>query len=65
MKNKKPQVILLTGAASGIGASSARLAVSLGYNVMLADIDAKGAHVLAASLGEKARAVELDICSAV
>ncbi|CAD5201545.1 SDR family NAD(P)-dependent oxidoreductase [Pseudomonas sp. FEN] len=64
MKKKKPQVILLTGAASGIGAASATHAISLGYSVMLADINLQGARELAASLGEKACAIGLDICSA-
>ncbi len=64
MRKKKPQVILLTGAASGIGAASARHAISLGHSVLLADINLKGARELAASLGERAHAVELDICSA-
>jgi len=63
MKSKKFGVMLLTGAASGIGAASARLAVALGYRVMLADINVQGAREIAKSLGEKAAAVELDICS--
>ncbi|RQS26498.1 MULTISPECIES: SDR family NAD(P)-dependent oxidoreductase [unclassified Burkholderia] len=62
-KNQRSQVILLTGAASGIGAASARLAVELGHSVMLADININGARSVAASLGERAAALELDIRS--
>ncbi|CRM49012.1 short-chain dehydrogenase [Pseudomonas sp. 2822-15] len=63
MKKKNNQVMLLTGAASGIGAATAKLAISQGYRVMLADINSKGARELAASLGVNAGAVGLDICS--
>lgn len=63
MKSQKQQVILLTGAASGIGAASARLAVSLGHQVMLADVNIEDARIIAESLGENAAAVNLDIRS--
>ncbi|MEW6347265.1 MAG: SDR family oxidoreductase [Pseudomonadota bacterium] len=62
-KTQKSKVILLTGAASGIGAASAKLAVALGHSVMLADINIEGARKVAASLGERAAAIELDIRS--
>lgn len=63
MKGKKPQVFLVTGAASGIGAASAKLAVSLGHNVMLADINIEDARKLADLLGDRAAAIKLDIRS--
>jgi NAD(P)-dependent dehydrogenase (short-subunit alcohol dehydrogenase family) len=63
MKGKKSQVFLLTGAASGIGAASARLAVSLGHSVMLADVNIDDARKVAASLGDQAAAIKLDIRS--
>jgi len=63
MKFKKPSVFLLTGAASGIGAAFARLAVEEGHQVMLADIDLRGAKAMAAPLGDRASAVALDIRS--
>lgn len=56
-------VILVTGAAAGIGAAFARLAVGRGYRVMLADIDAARASSTAAALGPQAAATKLDIRS--
>ncbi|MDH6622661.1 short-subunit dehydrogenase [Streptomyces sp. LBL] len=54
-------VVLITGAASGIGAATAREAVRRGHRVALADIDIAGASLLATVLGSAACAVELDI----
>lgn len=54
-------VIMITGAASGIGAATARLAARRGYRVVLADIDFQEAKRLAADLGENAVACELDV----
>lgn len=54
-------VILITGAASGIGAATARLAVRRGYRVVLADINAAAARSLAGELGGNAVACELDV----
>ena len=55
------QVVLITGAASGIGAAAATLAVRRGYRVVLADIRVAAADALAHDLGERARACQLDI----
>jgi NADP-dependent 3-hydroxy acid dehydrogenase YdfG len=55
------QVVLITGAASGIGAAAATLAVRRGYRVVLADIRLAAADTLAHDLGERARACELDV----
>ncbi len=63
MKAKKSSVFLLTGAASGIGAATARLAVAQGHQVMLADVNVSGAGEIAESLGDNAAAVQLDIRS--
>lgn len=61
MKATKSKVILITGAASGIGAATARAAVAAGHRVVLADIDLAGAGSVAARLGEAASAARLDI----
>jgi NADP-dependent 3-hydroxy acid dehydrogenase YdfG len=53
--------VLITGAASGIGAATARLAVAHGHRVALADVDRAGAEALAAELGPQALAVGLDV----
>lgn len=46
MNRMKDKVVLLTGAAGGIGAASARLFASEGAHVALADIDEKGGEAL-------------------
>ncbi len=56
-------VYLITGAASGIGAATAKLAASLGHRVAIADINAAGARAVADSIGETAMPITLDICS--
>lgn len=56
--------LFITGAAAGIGAALTRRAVKLGHRVMIADIDLPGAQALAAELGPRAEAVQLDIRSA-
>ncbi|MDQ1105652.1 NAD(P)-dependent dehydrogenase (short-subunit alcohol dehydrogenase family) [Nocardioides zeae] len=52
---------LVTGAASGIGAATARLLHARGATVVLGDIDVDGAGALAAALGDGASAVRLDV----
>jgi len=62
MKNNKSKVLLITGAASGIGAATAKLAASLGHTVVVADINDDGAKTVAAAAGPNALALHLDIC---
>ena len=64
MKKAKSRTILLTGAASGIGAAAARLAVERGHQVLLADINFEGAQSMAQSIGASASAVALDVTRA-
>ncbi len=53
--------VLITGAASGIGAATTQLAAERGHGVVLADVDVAGAEALAAELGPPALAVPLDV----
>lgn len=55
--------ILITGAASGIGAEFARLCAAKGHRTIIADIDAAGAARVAKSCGPQAADVALDITS--
>lgn len=57
------KVVMITGAAMGIGAATARLAAEAGYRVVLADINLEKAEAVAAAIGQGARAQRLDICS--
>jgi hypothetical protein len=47
------KVVMITGAARGIGASMARLLHHRGARLMLVDIDEHGVRTLAAELGDK------------
>lgn len=55
---------IITGAASGIGAASARRFVAEGACVVIADVDESGAGRLAVELGECARAIRCDHANA-
>jgi NAD(P)-dependent dehydrogenase (short-subunit alcohol dehydrogenase family) len=55
------KVAVITGAASGIGAGSARRFVAEGSSVVLADLQREPGEVLAAELGAKARFVLTDV----
>lgn len=56
------KVVLITGAASGMGASHARMLVAEGAQVVVADIDEQGAHSLCEELGEdRSMFVSLDV----
>lgn len=63
MRTRQSKIYLITGAASGIGAATARLAAAQGKTVVLADINAAGAQALAAEIGGNAVATRLDIRS--
>jgi NAD(P)-dependent dehydrogenase (short-subunit alcohol dehydrogenase family) len=52
---------VITGAASGIGAATARLFVAEGARVVLADVDAGLGEKVAAELGERATFVVTDV----
>lgn len=58
------KVALVTGAASGIGAATARLLAREGAAVVLADIGDEGGRSLAADIGPSAMAVKCDVASA-
>lgn len=58
------KVALVTGAASGIGAATARLLAREGAAVVLADISDEGGRSLAADIGPSAMAVKCDVASA-
>lgn len=62
-KKNKSKIMLITGAASGIGAATARLAVEAGHRVVVADINEAGARSVAEAIGPSASAKRLDICS--
>ncbi|MEV5835467.1 SDR family oxidoreductase [Nocardia sp. NPDC052112] len=55
------RVILVTGAANGIGAAIATTAIARGHQVMLTDIDEKAVHALARHLGSRAAGFHLDV----
>ncbi|TNF36455.1 MAG: SDR family oxidoreductase [Gammaproteobacteria bacterium] len=56
--------ILLTGATGGIGRATARALVDAGHRVILTGRNENALQQLARQLGERARAVSADICSA-
>jgi len=57
------RTLLVTGAAAGIGAASARAAAARGARLLLVDIDAAGASALATELGNGATAHACDVSS--
>lgn len=57
-------VVLITGAASDIGAAIARRCISEGGRVVVSDRDENAAHLLARSLGDRAVAIGCDVTSA-
>lgn len=57
------KVVVVTGAAGGIGAGLAREAARRGMDVVLADRDASAVHAVAESIGDAATAVAVDVAS--
>lgn len=55
--------VLITGAAKGIGAVTAKHFIGQGANVVIADIDFDSASSLANELGDNAIACKLDVTS--
>jgi len=55
------KVVLITGAASGIGAATARRFAGEGAKLMLGDIDAQGGDALAKELGQRAAFLATDV----
>src|SRR4051794_22326286 len=55
------KVVLITGAAGGIGAATARRLVRRGARVVLVDIDADALAALAGELGDGALPVAADV----
>ncbi len=60
---EKGQVVLVTGAAGGIGAAIAELAIARGHRVLLTDVDEEAVLARAHTLGGRAAAHALDIRS--
>ena len=55
------QVVVVTGAASGIGAATARAAAAEGATVALVDVDGDGVRSVTAAIGGAATAHEADV----
>ncbi|NRB39710.1 MAG: glucose 1-dehydrogenase [Pseudomonadales bacterium] len=61
MSRLNGKTAIITGAAQGMGAMTARVFIEQGANVVIADILEEKGQALADELGEKARFVKLDI----
>ncbi|MFT4056696.1 MAG: SDR family oxidoreductase [Novosphingobium sp.] len=61
MEQGARKVVLVTGAAAGIGLATARLFAARGDSVVLADRDAEAAHRAAQALGAPHQALVLDV----
>lgn len=59
--SENSRVLLVTGAASGIGAAIAQSAVARGHRVMLSDVNEQAVRARALSLGSRAAGCVLDI----
>ena len=63
MSSLRGKVVLITGAARGIGAGTARTLVEKGCKVIITDLDAAPLNELAAELGaDNAVAQVCDVC---
>lgn len=57
------KVVVITGAAGGIGEATARRLYAQGASLLLADHDSAGVQRLASSLGDRAAAMAVDVSS--
>jgi len=57
------RICVVTGAASGIGRATARMMAEAGGHIIAADFDSVGLEALAAELGNKVRAVTVNMAS--
>ena len=55
------QVVIVTGAAGGIGSAFCRGLSQDGHNVLIADFDGEGAERLARDIGSSALSVQVDV----
>ncbi|MES2262422.1 MAG: SDR family oxidoreductase [Pseudomonadota bacterium] len=63
MDRVKNKVVIVTGAASGVGKENALLLAKEGARVVLTDVNVEGAQAVAAEIGENAFAMRHDIAS--
>ncbi len=63
MSNIEPRILLVTGAAGGIGSAIARTVVAQGAEVILHDLSANALEPIASELGPKATAIAADLSS--
>ena len=63
MARLQDKVIIITGAAQGMGATHARLCIEAGAKVVLSDINAEKGQVLAAELGSQALFIQHNVTS--
>src|SRR5258708_10213553 len=59
--NIQGKVALVTGGASGLGATSVRTIVGAGGRAMILDLNEKAGQALASGLGDAARFVRADV----
>ncbi len=63
MARLQDKVIIITGAAQGMGATHARLCIEAGAKVVLTDINAEKGQALAAQLGSQALFIQHNVTS--
>lgn len=63
MARLQDKVIIITGAAQGMGATHARLCIEAGAKVVLTDINAEKGQALAAELGSQALFIQHNVTS--
>lgn len=63
MARLQDKVIIITGAAQGMGATHARLCIEAGAKVVLTDIDTEKGQALAAELGNQALFIQHNVTS--